>query len=137
MSIQDFYIMSGARTPIGDFAGALKDFLGHQLAVPPMEAATEMSAEKYKIAREEMEEAAYRSHKSASKAMAEGKFKQEILPVPIPQRKGAPKIFDTDEHPCKDIFAENLSKLPMVFKKGERSRRATPRASTTGLLRSF
>jgi len=240
MLIQEVYIMSGARTAIGDFGGALKDFLGHQLVVYPMEeaikrakigkemveevilghciqrtdepntartavikmglpmsvpaftvqrqcssamqaiasgaqmiklgeadvviaggvetmssapyllktarwgqrlqhgqmsdtvwdvltdplngmlmgAATELLAEKYKITREEMDEVAYRSHKNAGRAMTEGKFKDEIVPVPIPQRKGPPKIFDTDEHPRKDISMEDLTKLPTVFKKG-------------------
>ena len=240
MLIQEVYIMSGARTAIGDFGGALKDFLGHQLVVHPMEeaikrakigkemveevilghciqrtdepntartavikmglpmsvpaftvqrqcssamqamvsgaqmiklgeadvviaggvetmssapyllktarwgqrlqhgqmsdtvwdvltdplngmlmgAATELLAEKYKITREEMDEVAYRSHKNAGRAMSEGKFKDEIVPVPIPQRKGPPKIFDTDEHPRKDICMEDLTKLPTVFKKG-------------------
>ena len=240
MSIQEVYIMSGARTAIGDFGGALKDFLGHQLVVHPMEealkrakigkemveevilghciqrtdepntartaalkmglpltvpgftvqrqcssamqaivsgaqmiklgeadvvlaggvetmssapyvlktarwgqrlqhgqladtvwdvlsdplngmlmgAATELLAEKYQITREEMDEIACRSHQNASRAMAEGKFTDEISPVPIPQRKGPPKIFDTDEHPRKDISMENLAKLPTIFKKG-------------------
>ena len=240
MQIRDVYIMSGVRTAIGDFGGALKDFLGHQLAVHPMEeaikrakigkemveevilghciqrpdepntartaalkmglsvnipaftvqrqcssamqamvsgaqmiqlgeadvvlaggveamssapymiktarwgqrlqhgqmsdmvwdvltdplsgmlmgAATEMLAEKYKITREEMDEVAYRSHKNAGTAMAEGKFRDEIVPVPIPQRKNPPKMFDTDEHPRKDISMEDLAKLPTVFKKG-------------------
>jgi acetyl-CoA C-acetyltransferase len=240
MSIQEVYIMSGARTAIGDFGGALRDFLGHQLVVYPMEeaikraeigkemveevilghciqrtdepntartavikmglpmsvpaftvqrqcssamqaivsgaqmiklgeadvviaggvetmssapyllktarwgqrlqhgqmadtvwdvltdplngmlmgAATELLAEKYKITREEMDEVAYRSHKNASRAMAEGKFRDEIVPVPIAQRKGPPKIFDTDEHPRKDLSMEDLTKLPPVFKKG-------------------
>jgi acetyl-CoA C-acetyltransferase len=240
MQIRDVYIMSGVRTAIGDFGGALKDFLGHQLAVPPMEeaikrakiekemveevilghciqrpdepntartaalkmglsvnipaftvqrqcssamqamvsgaqmiqlgeadvvlaggveamssapymiktarwgqrlqhgqmsdmvwdvltdplsgmlmgAATEMLAEKYEITREEMDEVAYRSHKNAGTAMAEGKFRDEIVPVPIPQRKNPPKMFDTDEHPRKDISMEDLAKLPTVFKKG-------------------
>ena len=240
MQIRDVYIMSGARTAIGDFGGALKDFLGHQLVVHPMEeaikrakigkemveevilghciqrsdepntartaaikmglpmsvpaftvqrqcssamqamvsgaqmiqlgeadvvlaggvetmssapyvlktarwgqrlqhgqlsdtvwdvltdplngmlmgAATELLAEKYKVTREEMDEVALRSHKNAGRAMAEGKFKGEIVPVPIPQRKGPPKIFDTDEHPRKDISMEDLTRLPTVFKKG-------------------
>jgi len=239
MLIQEVYIMSGARTAIGDFGGALKDFLGHQLVVYPMEeaikrakigkemveevilghciqrtdepntartavikmglpmsvpaftvqrqcssamqaiasgaqmiklgeadvviaggvetmssapyllktarwgqrlqhgqmsdtvwdvltdplngmlmgAATELLAEKYKITREEMDEVAYRSHKNAGRAMTEGRFKDEIVPVPIPQRKGPPKIFDTDEHPRKDISMEDLTKLPTIFKK--------------------
>jgi acetyl-CoA C-acetyltransferase len=65
-----------------------------------------------------MDEIAFRSHKNACRAIAEGKFKDEIVPVPIPQRKGPPKIFDTDEHPRKDISLEDLTKLPTAFKKG-------------------
>ncbi len=232
MQMRDVFIMSGARTAIGDFGGTLMDFLGHQLVVHPMEEAikrakigkemveevilghciqrtdepntartavikmgpahecaglyrpasvqlghegdcfgrpddqigrsqcgpcrgvetmssapyllktarseqrlqhgqmadplngmlmgeaTELLAEKYKIIREEMDEIAFRSHKNACKAMAEGKFKDEIVPVPVPQRKGPPKIFDTDEHPRKDISVEDLTKLYTVFKKG-------------------
>lgn len=240
MQDRDVYIMSGARTAIGDFGGALKDFLGHQLAVFPMEEAlrrarikkemveevilghciqrtdepntartaalkmgipvtvpaftvqrqcssamqavlsgaqmirlgeadivlaggvetmssapyvikcarwgqrlqhtqihdtvweilteplsgmlmglaTEGLVEKYKITREEQDEIAHRSHKNAARAMAAGKFKEEIVPVPIPQRRGEPKIFDTDEHPRKDITMEDLTKLSSVFKKG-------------------
>jgi acetyl-CoA C-acetyltransferase len=80
--------------------------------------ATKLLAEKYKIIREEMDEIAFWSHKNACKAMAEGKFKDEIVSVPVPQRKGPPKIFDTDEHPRKDISVEDLTKLYTVFKKG-------------------
>ena len=240
MRERDVYIMSGARTAIGDFGGALKDFLGHQLAVFPMEEAlkrakvgkemveevilghciqrtdepntartaalkmgipvtvpaftvqrqcssamqavvsgaqmiqlgeadmvlaggvetmssapytiktarwgqrlqhgqmsdtvwevltdplngmlmgmaTEGLAEKYKITREEQDEVSYRSHKNAARAIAEGKFKEEIVPVLIPQRKGPPKVFEMDEHPRKDISMEELAKLTPVFKKG-------------------
>ncbi len=240
MRDRDVYIMSGARTAIGDFGGALKDFLGHQLAVFPMEEAlkraqvskemveevilghciqrtdepntartaalkmgipvsvpaftvqrqcssamqaivsgaqmiqlgeadivlaggvetmssapymiktarwgqrlqhgqmsdtvwevltdplngmlmglaTEGLAEKYKITREEQDEVSHRSHKNAARAIAEGKFKEEIVPVLIPQRKGTPKVFETDEHPRKDISMEELAKLTPAFKKG-------------------
>ncbi len=240
MRDRDVYVMSGARTAIGDFGGALKDFLGHQLAVFPMEEAlkraqvgkemveevilghciqrtdepntartaalkmgipvsvpaftvqrqcssamqaivsgaqmiqlgeadivlaggvetmssapyviktarwgqrlqhgqmsdtvwevltdplngmlmglaTEGLAEKYKITREEQDEVSHRSHKNAARAIAEGKFKEEIVPVLIPQRKGTPKVFETDEHPRKDISMEELAKLNPAFKKG-------------------
>lgn len=240
MRDRDVYVMSGARTAIGDFGGALKDFLGHQLAVFPMEEAlkraqvgkemveevilghciqrtdepntartaalkmgipvsvpaftvqrqcssamqaivsgaqmiqlgeadivlaggvetmssapymiktarwgqrlqhgqmsdtvwevltdplngmlmglaTEGLAEKYKITREEQDEVSHRSHRNAARAIAEGKFKEEIVPVIIPQRKGTPKVFETDEHPRKDISMEELAKLTPAFKKG-------------------
>jgi len=53
----------------------------------------------------------------AAKAIAEGKFKDEIVPVEIPQRKGDPKIFDTDEHGRADTTLEGLAKLAPAFKK--------------------
>jgi acetyl-CoA C-acetyltransferase len=240
MEDRDVYIVSGARTAIGDFGGGLKDFMGHQLAVFPMEEAlkrakvsqemveevilghciqrtdepntartaalkmgipvtvpaftvqrqcssalqavvsgaqmiklgeaeivlaggveamssspymlktarwgqrlqhaqmndtvwdvltdplngmlmgqaTEGLAAKYKISREEQDEVAYRSHRKAAEAIAAGRFKEEIVPVAVPQRKGPPKIFEVDEHPRKDISLEDLGKLPTVFKKG-------------------
>lgn len=80
--------------------------------------ATEGLVEKYKISREEQDEIAFRSHRNASRAIAEGRFKEEIVPVLIPQKKGDPKVFDTDEHPRKDISMDDLRKLPAVFKPG-------------------
>ncbi len=47
-----------------------------------------------------------------------GGSRTRSCPVPIPQRKGPPKMFDTDEHPRKDLTREDLAKLPTVFKKG-------------------
>jgi len=108
----------GQRLQHGQLADTVWDVLSDPLNGMLMGAATELLAEKYKISREEMDEVAYRSHKNASRAMAEGKFKEEISPVPIPQRKGPPKIFDTDEHPRRDISMEDLAKLPTIFKKG-------------------
>jgi len=55
-------------------------------------------AAKYNITREEQDEVSVRSHNNAEAAIKEGRFKDEIMPVEIPQRKGDPKIFDTDEH---------------------------------------
>ncbi|MGE5253051.1 MAG: thiolase family protein [Planctomycetaceae bacterium] len=108
----------GQRLQHGQMADAVWEVLTDPLNGMLMGAATELLAEKYKITREEMDEVAYRSHKNASRAMAEGKFKDEIVPVPIPQRKGPPKMFDTDEHPRKDISMDDLTKLSTVFKKG-------------------
>ena len=50
-------------------------------------------------------------------AIESGRFKEEIVPVVIPQRKGDPIVFDTDEFPRKDASLESLSKLRPVFKK--------------------
>jgi acetyl-CoA C-acetyltransferase len=74
-------------------------------------------AEKYGISREEQDEIALRSHRNAEAAIKEGRFKEEIVPVEVPQRKGPPKVVDTDEHPRFGLTMEDLSKLPPVFKK--------------------
>lgn len=70
----------------------------------------------YKISRQEADEWALMSQQRACKAIAEGKFKEEIVPVEIKTRKGT-KIFDTDEHPNPDTSMEGLAKLKPAFKK--------------------
>lgn len=74
-------------------------------------------ADQYKISRQEQDEFAVLSHQRAAKAIKEGKFKAEIAPFAIPQRKKAPVIFDTDEHVKPDANIEMMSKLPAAFKK--------------------
>jgi len=75
-------------------------------------------SEKFGISREEQDDFAYRSHVNASKAIAEGRFKDEIVPVVIPQRKGDPKVVDTDECPRADASMEAMAKLKPFFKEG-------------------
>jgi len=74
-------------------------------------------AERYKIGREEQDELAFTSHQRAIAAIKGGKFKDEVVPVEIKTRRGT-AVFDTDEHPRKDVSPENLAVLPPVFKKG-------------------
>ncbi|MGC1404727.1 MAG: acetyl-CoA C-acetyltransferase, partial [Thermodesulfobacteriota bacterium] len=76
----------------------------------------EKVAEKFGISREDQDRLSLRSQENAQKALAEGRFKDEIVPVPIPQRKGDPKLFDTDEHPRATTW-EDLVKLKPAFKK--------------------
>jgi acetyl-CoA C-acetyltransferase len=73
-------------------------------------------AAKYGISREEQDEIGALSHQRARRAIADGLFKQEIVPVLIPQRKGEPLVFDTDERPM-DTSAEKMAKLRPAFKK--------------------
>jgi len=73
-------------------------------------------AAKYGISREEQDEIGALSHLRARRAIADGLFKQEIVPVLIPQRRGEPLIFDTDERPM-DTSAEKMAKLRPAFKK--------------------
>lgn len=74
-------------------------------------------AEKYGITREEQDAFAAASQNKAERAMADGKFKDEIAPVMIPQRRGEPLVVDTDEYPKKGVTVDSLAKLRPAFKK--------------------
>ncbi len=74
-------------------------------------------AEKYNISRKEQDEFAARSQNLAENAIKQGRFKDEIVAVEIPQKKGQPIIFDTDEYPRFGTTIEKLSSLKPVFKK--------------------
>ncbi|HAF49640.1 MAG TPA: acetyl-CoA C-acyltransferase [Synergistaceae bacterium] len=73
-------------------------------------------AEKYGITREEQDLFAYKSQMKAKKAIETGRFKDEVVPFVIKERKGE-KVFDTDEHPRFDTNLEALAKLKPAFKK--------------------
>ncbi|ARB46394.1 acetyl-CoA C-acetyltransferase [Alloalcanivorax xenomutans] len=74
-------------------------------------------AEKYGVTREEQDTFAAASQAKALAAIESGRFKDEITPVTIPQRKGDPKVFDTDEQPRAGTTAETLAGLRPAFKK--------------------
>lgn len=74
-------------------------------------------AEKWNLTREDQDKFALASQQKAEAAVKSGRFKDEIVPVEIPQRKGDPKIFDTDEFPRFGTTIEALSKLRPAFKK--------------------
>lgn len=74
-------------------------------------------AEKYNITREMQDEFSATSQQRAVAAIESGRFKDEIVPVVIPQRKGDPVVFDTDEFPKAGSTAEKLAKLRPAFKK--------------------
>jgi acetyl-CoA C-acetyltransferase len=74
-------------------------------------------AEKYGITREMQDKIGYESQTKAVAAIQAGKFKAEIVPVIIPQKKGDPLVFDTDEHPREGTTLEGLAKIPTAFKK--------------------
>lgn len=73
-------------------------------------------ARKYNISRQEQDELGLLSHQRARAAITQGLFKEEIVPVVIPQRKGEPVVFDTDERPM-DTSLEKMAKLPPAFQK--------------------
>jgi len=77
----------------------------------------EVIAEKFGASREEQDEYAASSHQKALHAIEKGYFKDEIVPLEVPQRKGDPIIFEVDEGPRKDATIEKLTKLRPAFKK--------------------
>ena len=77
----------------------------------------EVVAERFIVAGEQ-DEYALNSHRKAAAAIKAGKFKDEIVPVEIPQKKGPPIIFDTDETVREDTSLEALGKLKPAFKEG-------------------
>src|SRR2546423_15195037 len=77
----------------------------------------EVVSEKFNVSRVEQDEYALNSHRKAAAAIKGGKFKGEIVPVEIPQKKGPPVIFDTDETVRADTSLEALAKLKPAFKK--------------------
>lgn len=76
----------------------------------------EVVAEEYSIGREQQDEFAMNSHQKAAAAIKAGKFKDEIVAVEIPQKKGSPLIFDTDETVREDTSLEALGRLKPAFK---------------------
>jgi len=78
----------------------------------------EVVSERFHVSRAEQDEYALNSHRKAAAAIESGKFKEEILPIEIPQRKGAALVFDTDEPVRADASLEALRKLKPAFKEG-------------------
>jgi acetyl-CoA C-acetyltransferase len=78
----------------------------------------EIVAEKYSVTREQQDRYAYLSHQKALAAIRAGHFKEEILPVAIPQKKGDPVLFEVDESPREDTSVESLARLKPAFKEG-------------------
>jgi acetyl-CoA C-acetyltransferase len=104
----------GARGEIIDlmvYDGLWEIFYGYHMGNTAEEIAT-----RYGFTRQQQDEIGYLSHVRARKAIAEGVFKDEIVPFQIPQKKGEPVIFDTDERPM-DTSMEKMAKLPPAFRK--------------------
>ncbi len=89
-----------------------------QYGVDSMPETAENVAEDFAISREDQDAFALRSQQKAAAAQANGRLAREITPVSIPQRKGDPKVIDTDEHPRGDTTAEVLAKLKGFVKPG-------------------
>ncbi|MBE9398930.1 3-oxoadipyl-CoA thiolase [Pontibacterium sp. N1Y112] len=89
-----------------------------EYGVDSMPETAENVAEDFEISREDQDLFAYRSQQKTAAAMEAGRFKEEICPVTIPQRKGDDLIVDTDEHPRASTTLEGLAKLRAPFREG-------------------
>ncbi|WP_461833485.1 thiolase family protein [Desulfothermus sp.] len=119
-----FYYVDGARWGMrlqhGEFTDSMWELLhsGSRLLGEPMimGQTAENLAEMYNISREEQDEVALRSHNNAERAIKEGKFKDEIVPIEF-EKKGKKYTLDTDEHVRYGLKIEDLKRLKPVFKK--------------------
>ena len=93
--------------------------LEEQYGVDSMAETAENVADDFGVSREDQDRFALASQQKAAEAMAAGRLAEEIVAVPVPQRKGDPVAFDTDEHPRADSSIEGLTKLrPIVRPDG-------------------
>lgn len=95
----------------------LKDGLTDAFSGIHMGITAENIAEKFGFTREQQDELAAGSQQKAEAAVKGGRFKEEIVPIPVPQRRGEPIMFDTDEFPRFGTTTETLAKLRPAFKK--------------------
>lgn len=95
----------------------LKDGLTDAFNDIHMGITAENVAEKYGLTREDLDDFAAKSQQKAEAAVKSGRFREEIVPISIKQRKGDPVIFDTDEYPKPGVTTESISKLRPAFKK--------------------
>ncbi len=107
----------GSRIGHSEVRDSMWDSLTNLGVGPAMGITAENLAEQYDISREAQDELAFTSHSRAIKAMDDGRFKDEIIPQEVKEKKQV-KGFETDEHPRRDVTLENLAKLKPSFKEG-------------------
>jgi len=121
MSNAPYYLpkaRTGYRLGNGELVdGVIQDGLWDSFNNFHMGSAAELIARKFTVTREDQDKFSVESHKKAVKAQQEGAFKDEIVPVLIPQKKGEPKCFCQDERPRADASMETLGKLRPAFEK--------------------
>ncbi len=120
MSMAPYY-MDKARFGLRMGPGKIEDHMVHDglwdvINDFHMGMSNELCCEKWEVSRLDQDKFAAESYKRALASIASGRFKEEIMPVKVPQKKGDPKIFDTDECP-QETSLESLSKMKPAFKK--------------------
>ena len=118
--VHDLVIAGGvesmSRVPMGADAGVLNERLLAKYEIVPLGIAADSVADKYGITRAQMDEYSLWSHRRAVKAIDEGRFRREIVPVAVKDAEGDKKLFDTDEHPRRTTSLEKLAALPPAFR---------------------
>jgi len=118
--VHDLLIAGGvesmSRVPMGSDAGVLNDRLLEKYEIVPQGISADYVADKYHITRSQMDEYAYHSQMRAIRAIDEGRFKREIVSVPVKDAEGNKRNFDTDEHPRRSSTLEKLAALPPAFR---------------------
>ena len=119
------FAMGKAEVPFSRAAEMFDTTIGWRFVNPAMKSkygtdsmaeTAENVAEDFHIARPDQDAFSFRTQQRWAKANAAGFFRNEILSIPIPQKKGEPKVFDTDEHPRPDTTLDNLAKLKPIVK---------------------
>jgi len=114
------YVLKNARWGKRLMHGEMTDSMWELLTDPHhqilMGETAERLVDRYGITREEQDEVAFRSQMNAIRAIDNGIFREEIIPVPIPKRQET-VFFDTDEHPRRDVTRESLAKLKPTFRE--------------------
>src|SRR5437762_477205 len=116
------YLLKGARWGYRMGNAEATDSMLHEgltcaIGLTHMGVTAEEVATRYDVSRADQDAFAAESQQRAVRAIAEGRFKDEIVPVPVPQRKGDPVMFDTDEYPRAGTTAEKLAALKPASKK--------------------
>jgi acetyl-CoA acyltransferase len=120
------FVMGKSSEAFGRSAEIYDTTIGWRFVNPKMKSAhgidsmpetAENVAQDFQVSRADQDAFAFRSQQRAGKAMASGRFAQEIVPVSIARRKGDPVVVDTDEHPRPDTTMEALAKLATPFRK--------------------
>ncbi|MCM3388450.1 thiolase family protein [Ureibacillus chungkukjangi] len=88
-----------------------------EIGNPAMGTTAENLAKKYEITRKEQDEYSLRSQQRMARAIEEGRFDEQIVPISIPVRKGEPVLFNKDEHPRPNSTLAALAKLPPAFER--------------------
>ena len=119
------FVIGKADTPFSRNAEIFDTTIGWRFVNPAMKSkygvdsmaeTAENVAEDFRVARADQDSFSLRTQQRWAKAQASGFFHSEIIPITIAQKKGEPRIFDTDEHPRPDTILENLAKLKPIVK---------------------